>query len=486
MSLSKTSISAAYGLAQQVTRKGLILGAVTDSALADSLEACDTDHRHIQVIDGDEAVETFESPEAQLVHETSYNATDDCQNDHSDCIDHLTDLGARAVSFTMDVARNEVTPKVKSVVAMTENHIDALRSKRMEPLVIEPKFLAPIYDSADLGDMLSKYDNAPHRDITPLRLNGAWGTDASIVGPIMTGSAGVDADLVRHFEGREEQVKDLWERYFGNVAGKYRSADHRADLKDADDALVVFLGSNALLSGDVPEGTRYSLADYRAYLADLKEQSGSHLNYLLKRARTANKAKSLVISAPSQTAPGQPITGTIQVNGPVYNEWLAAGGSPEALYGAVSQGASLNYGSVLSDAASHVGAWQRQLNVLKAQAAFELRAATIQGLKQALLTVAAELRDAGKLNADPTAFYDTLNVRLANLASTDLENLYEIAQNEVCDLFYGHTDAKDFLRAMNAAANANSGMDIREVALLVAIDYVTGWVASSIVVAKGE
>lgn len=483
--LSKSSISSAYGLAQLATRKGLSLSVKEGSPLADLLEACDALDSGI-VSDDAEAMASsaFASPEDELAAATSV-ATEDGQCNHTDELERLTDLAARAVSFTMDVARNQVTPAVKKVVEITEASIDSARASRMEPLVIEPRYAASLYDSADLGDILGKYENAPHRDIAPLRVTGTW-DDAAGVGPLMTGNAAIDADIVRHFEGREAYAKDLWERYFASIPGKYRNADHRQDLQQYDDALVVFLGANALHAGDVPDGLQASLPEYRAYLGDLKEQAASRLGYMLKRDRNAVKAKQLVLDAPEQSRPGQPIKGTIVVHGPVYNEWLKAGGSPEALYGAVYQGDALNYHSVLANAEQNVAAWERYTNTLKVTAAFEQRTATIQGLKQGILAVANGLRDAGVISFMAEELMHSVNGRLAKLANAELENLFEITQTLVCDLFFPHTDAKDFLCAMNAAANANPGMDIREIALLVSIDYVTGWVASGIVVDGGE
>jgi hypothetical protein len=164
---------------------------------------------------------------------------------------------------------------------------------------------------------------------------------------------------------------------------------------------------------------------------------------------------------------------------------LAEGGSPEALCGAVAQAATLNYGSILDNAEQYSSAWQRTLNVLQARASFELRAVTIQGLREALIAVGRDVPEDEQLISG-TTLEAAVEARLSKLTDGDLENLYAIAQNEVCDLFYPHTDAKAFLIAMNKAAEDRPGLDIKEVALLVAIDYVTGWVSDAIVVADAE
>jgi len=471
--LSQTSINSVYSLAAIVSRKGKVLGVKDGTPLADLLAVCDP------LDAGFEGVEVSSLAPADIVAEQSDTA------DHSEQAVNLVELASRAVAFTMDVARNHVTPMVKLVVECTEAYIDTNRSKRLEPLLIHPQFIAPIYEATELHDLLAKHAQAPDRDVPPVQLTATYG-DSTDVGPLMSGIPSFDGEVVRHFEGREAEVASLWQRYFAAVPGNYRAADWREDLTTPDQALIVFLGAHALLeSNDVPEGMTLSLPAYRAYLAGLEEQAGSHLAFLLNKIKTAVGAKQLVVSAPKQSRPGDPLKGVIAVNGPVYNQWLAEGGSPEALCGAVMQGASTDYGSCLMNAESHSAAWQRALNVLHAQVAFELRTSTIQGLKEGLLKASGTIPPEERL-VDGDSLMAAVEAHLVRLADSGLENLYAIATDEVCDLFYPHTDAKAFLKAMNREADAHPGMDIREVALGVAIDYVTGWVSDAITVADAS
>jgi hypothetical protein len=473
--LSQTSINSAFPLAALVSRQGVALGVKPQSALADLLDARDS-----QPFDDGEV----QSPAQRvLADSTATDENGDC--DHCTELDRLADLGARAAAFTMDVARNQVTPKVKEVVAATEAYIDAVRNKKLSPLLVQPKFQASIYDSADLRGLLSKYEKAPNRDVTPVQLAAQW-DNAATVGPLCTGITSFDADLSRHFEGREGEAQALWQKYFSNVPGQYRSANWREDLRNPDDALVIFLGANTLAaSDDVAEGTSVDLPAYRAYLESIKEQAGSHLTYLLDRDQSAMNARRLVANAPQASRPGDPLSGVISVYGPTYNQWLQDGGSPEALCGAVLHGASLDYDALLTNASTHSAAWGRHLNVLNAQLAFELRAATIQGLKLALLDTGKSIPE-DERRIDGETLLSEVQTRLTKLTNEDLENLYAIAENEVCALFYPHTDAKNFLSAMGAKAESMPGVDMREVAGACLADYVAGWVASAIVATKAE
>lgn len=469
MSLSDSSIKSAYPLAAIVTRSGKSLGPVIGSALADCIAACDTGFDGLTE-DGVPHV-SDDAPETQV----AANAGDD----HSAQRDMLVTNAARAVAFTMDIARNHVNPKIKRIVDATETYIDSMRSSRLAPLLIKPQFIADIYSNADLNDLLSKHAGSLHKDIPAQVISAKWHDQA-----LTSGIDSFDSDIAKHFSGREAYVQNLWERYFSNVPGKFRSGDFRQDVSSPDDALVLFLGAHHLLSAeDVPEGLDTDLVGYRGYLGSIKDQAGAQVSRRVGQMKTSIESNQLVLDAPRPTRAGEVVSGNIEVNGDVYNKWLGDGGSPEALMGACLTGDALSYANCKVNAADNTASWERHLNGLNAQAVFELRGNTIAGLRRAVIDLAKDIyaeRDDGK-----TFGVEALNHYLAALAPHELDNLYNVARSLVCDLFYSHTDAKAFLQGYDDAASKNAGMDSGEVALTVAIDYIAHWVAAQITV-SGE
>jgi hypothetical protein len=469
MSLPHSSIKSAYPLAAIVTRSGKSLGVVDGSALADCIAACDTGFSDITE-DGVPHV-CDDAPEVQVA--------DNAGEDHSIQRDTLVDHASRAVAFTMDIARNHVNPKIKRIVDATEAYIDTMRSGRLAPLLIKSHFIPDVYDNADLNDLLSKHAASLHKDVPAQVISAKWHDQA-----LNSGIGSFDSDIAKHFSGREEYVQNLWERYFSNVPGKYRSADMRQDVSNPDDALVLFLGAHNLLNSDeIPEGLDTDLVGYRGYLGSIKDQAGAQVARRVGHMKTSIESNQLVIDAPRPSRPGEVVSGNIEVNGDVYNKWLSDGGSPEALMGACLTGDALSYATCKINAADNSASWERHLNGLNAQAVFELRGNTIVGLRKAVIDLAKEIY--AERGDGATFGVDQLNQRLASLPPQALDNLYSVARGLVCDLFFSHTDAKAFLEAYDDAAAKNAGMDAGEVALTVAIDYITHWVASSISV-SGE
>lgn len=471
--LTENTIASVYPLATLVTRQGKCLQVRDGSALADMMSACDPLDGGFEV-EGEEA--SFDRPE-QVVLESSASGEDG----HDEATTRIRDAASKAVAFTMDVARNKVVPQTKGVVEATEAFIDLHRKKRVEPLVIEPEYLSPVYQSSVLSDLTASYRDAQVMNVPALVLNAPWSDEAGVA-MLYTGVSDFDADLANHFTGEMDLVKDTWQRFFGGVPGLFREADFQTATPTIDTALVAFLGANGLLENpQVPETLAVDLRDYRTYLAKVREQAGARIAYFLKGMENARRAKQLVLSAPKVRRPGEVAQGTIRVVGEVYNDWLNEGGSPEALFGAVSQGAAFNYTTLLQGAEGYAAAWGRILNILDSQIKFEQQSVTLQGLQVGLVQLASQIEDS-QLPMPRSDVEGAISQRLAKVKVGDLTNLYPVARCLVCDLFYAHTDAERFLDAMDAVCQSKPNLPVREAALLVAIDYVTEWVADQIAV----
>lgn len=474
---TQSSIPAAYPLAGVVTRNGKVLDTAPDSALADLMAVCPVQVPY-EVDEGtspDEvvAVETLVAEGAEVESIPGVN-------DHDVEMNRVVELAAKACAYTLDMARNIVAPQIRTVVEKTEQYIDSNRAKKLAPLVIEAQFVAPVYQAAEFGDLIGKYAGQPNREIAPQRLTAQWSGEGG--GVLATGIPSFDGLVAKHFVGREEQARDLWEKFYSNVPGKFREANLIEAMPGTDDALVAFLGAHSLLEGEVvPEGLSMDLPSYRSYLSGVKEQAGVRLNYLHGQANTRVKSKQLVISAPRARA-GLPVTGTVVVCGEVYNQWLAEGGSPEALFGAIKAGATLQYDVLLAGAAEFAADWTRAMALLEQQSQFELQAVTVQGMRNALVDLLREIPE-DQLAASPEEMISRINERLTHFHLKDVNEIYATARKAVCRVFYPHTDAEKILNAMEAVCEAKPDLEPREAALLVLMDYVVDWVASGIVVA---
>ena len=73
--------------------------------------------------------------------------------------------------------------------------------------------------------------------------------------------------------------------------------------------------------------------------------------------------------------------------------------------------------------------------------------------------------------------HERLLVALETLSIGQAGQLYECVKTLVCHVMFPHTDARLILDTVDRIGNDNPDLDIREVALLAAIDILTRWVS---------
>jgi len=484
--ISKHSLAASYALASHATRQGKLLDVEPKTALASLTRCCDTLGDRAFVDANGQTPYALEGLDpAEAVMQAAATESLEGVNDHDLQMEEIVERATHATNFIFDFTRNVVNPQIARVVEATQAYVDGVVKKRLEPLVINPVYNDRIYDSTALQELVAPFKNATVTNVPAKRLTALWPEDGLRVA-LRTGDAALDGQVNDHFAGRENDVQSVWKRFYADDPGNYRPSDMTSAPLNADDSLVLFLGAHSLLEADsVPEGLDIDLPSYRTYLAQMREQSGARINYLYQQNVNRAKAKQLVIQAPTKPARGGVPSGTITVVGDVYNNWLKDGGSPEALYQAVHEGATLQYDVLLQDAAGLAKRWMTTVGLLETQRKFERQTAITTGLRAALHRLYLELPASLKAfvpYASDGEFLSAVAERLSHFHIKDLDDMYMVARKAVCRVFYPQTHAEKILNAMDNVMKDHPEYNPREAALFVMIDYVTEWVADMIVV----
>lgn len=479
MALSQTSIEAASVLAARLTRKNLTLVPETHSALASLMETGDLFPGEGFAPDAAAVLNppVGSDPTKVVIAVYGTNEPGTPEAAHEEEMKRLVDQATRATAWTLDIARNKAMPMIKRVVGAVETDYEAGFSEYTSGLTIAPYFLPEVFNSTTMLDLLAPHAESLHQDITPVQLTAQWEGPRSLA----TGIASFDdavVGLLFKTQATADATVRLWNSYFSNLPDCYRSRDFREDLKSPEEALVVFLGANALINNnDVPSGLGISLASYRAYLAQLLDQSAALLSFKLKGIASSIKGKVLTISSPKPGRPGIEPRGEIRVHGPVYNDWLRAGGSPEALKGAVLSLEPIHYQGALDSAKDNAARWERSHAINAASYLNNTQRHLVERIRLALHAEAAALSDAGE-SAYPIEDMDArINDQIAATPIHDFDDVYAVCENLVCSIFFGHTDVEYILDSINSLAKKFPQMDVSKVALLATIEYVTRWLS---------
>lgn len=392
---------------------------------------------------------------------------------HDVAMDELRPVIARVVAQNLDVARNQVNPLIKQVLADVQGRVAEAQKKAVQRLAIVPDFFAPIWDSPVVDGMVARYTETA---INSLKFNLVIPFPLDVFEATRSGATRFDNEVKAFIESLPpEMVRAAWEKAFGSAEGAYTSSELLSPYRNRDELLLIHLFARRMLQ-QTPDGVNMDLTQFRDYMAGIVEQSGRAVARVLEKRSVDLQRKNLIVSYPSlpydMLTPGE--DSVIVVNGPIYNQWLEAGGKPEALMGSYLTDKLRSYDALLENTPKLTQVWAREERVLGVKVRSDAYSQSIFALRSGLTQAINDLPD-DQLVVSKSVMHERLREALGMVTAKKLEDLYSLIRVLVCRVIYPHTDALQILVTMDELAEANPLLDIREVALLATIDVVADW-----------
>lgn len=496
--LKDSTVRAVSPLADLLANSGVSLAPTAGTVLNELAQACYTpklDNSNPLVLDGSRQI--VMGMDAWTVgnelKEASRTKNAANVNEHDLVMDNTVQVVKKIVQGNLTLARNVVKPIIKSVVEETQRRIKDVNLSKVNMLNVVVDSMEPVWLSSAFQDMIEKYSEAPVNNPKIKRI-------FPVIDPgqlqvlLKTGSSRFDEDLQALLSSvGEDLAKDVYFAFFQKHASN-EGFDLPSDALDyldprvssRNNILLVHLLARKMANA-VPEGVvGISLGDYREYMSIIVEQTGRLLCRLMERRDRNIRQKVLVTQYPvTNIAYVRPDEAIIYVNGDLYNQWLAAGGSPEVLFGAYVSGdysiEGSDYDALLKNAEKHKAAWRRQFGILQSEQMARAYNTTIVALRNAVLKEIESIPDEN-LMVSRDVLKDRLLTMLENVQSSEIDDLYELARRVVCRVMFAHTQAEAILAEIDNIAYKNPSMDVKEVALLATIAIVSRWVAKLITV----
>lgn len=487
-------IQSAIDLAQEMDRRGLGIVAAPGTELASlvTLTSVNLEPAIAFVNNVDENTRNWEPNIDELVADSSVTVKDPdgavLASPHAEKLEELVTSTADAVAQHLSFTRTTVMPAVRDYHQRVSQALNALpTSVTYNPVVVKQDLPEPL-KSPMLLDALTEYRGGTVIPVTK-RPSAPLLSGAEVIEHMSSGNAALDGDLALWTHRRSEEFfAAVWAGVFTNQPAEAGLqikpfAGLIEDRKNGvDAALTVFMLARRLLDNP-PAGTENTLEEWRLLVGDLLVQSAIRLNHGIEHFQRAKDLQQLVLSASSD---GQ----TVEVLAPVYDEFLANGGSDPVLFGSVLSGERRYYvPGIVEKAGEYVQQWERQNRMLSA-AAINRRYADAQSLlvfkleellAENLGTFFPQEGEQGVLVSDLN------NAKVAKVLAESrewvrsqdaeqLEDLWEVSTYLIAKVVFFYTNAYEILKGINAACAVNEGIDPMEAALLSTIEYVTDYV----------
>lgn len=360
-------------------------------------------------------------------------------------------------------------PLEKDVLEKVEEHLENLTNKARRhniEVVNSPEILK----NEILMSMIDKYSTASRREVN-------YDKDA-IVGPL--DHAGIKELLTTGMDRLDSDVQAALDNQTGvflaDTYDHFIRGIHRFEETLPIHHVIVLLIARAL-PDNVPDETRMSLSELRAFAAILANNAGFELHRIIQRGAQAVQRQRLVEHMPKDTDFETPI----RVNGEVYKKWLSEGGVPEILMGAALSGErAYGYVQLLENRDHYMRIFQ------SAQRMVNLRL-TANKTKELVSAVRASLTE--MINEGDSTFKDdapTLHRRLNDvLASIPVDAStcsVKYVRQVISKVLYPHTDSERILNLIDSYVEKEETSDVREAATLAVVDLVVEHVASQFAV----
>lgn len=414
--------------------------------------------------------------------------TDTCDCDteeHKAAMDFMVKTVSDTVQATLHTAKNVVNPLIQQLVDTYEKYVQTTLVATTNNILIKPVFYHDLWTNPVVLSLCERFDGVP---LTEVKLSVKFPTKSpeELRQLILTGNERFDKDLNDYLDGLNAQfgfdvLNDIYQVAFSFENLKaLRSLDDLINpfMGNRNAALIILLLANRLLA-NIPDGMAVNLHQYRAYVTGVIEQAGRSVCRINQLVETDTKNKNMIITYPSIPFGNPFVESVIEVNGKVYNQWLSEGGQPEILFGAYATNLERSFTTLLENKDQYLGAWTREKKIIESKIRFEMRSVRSSALRKAFVETMNSLPEDQKRlpNAEMVKMSDDM---IDHMDDKAYEYIYKYARKLICRSAFPGTDYEDFLKSIDAVASNNPGMDERECALLAAIEYVAGWVASQI------
>jgi hypothetical protein len=463
--ITKSTLAQTYPLAQALSARGVSLNVLQGTPLADIMTTCSTYGLHVEGRGFDEL--DLDTVSDYLVSECNKPLTQDFMP-HNAAVATAVAGAGEAVSGILAFTRNTVVADVKDMLTKVEAVITGIRSARSEPFVICANNTPVVFTSPLLNELVERYSETMAKPIEPTEIGTL--DVASIRTLLTTGASSFD-----------EEVSELLDSGDGfaylQIASVFQGSAVLENIAPAA-VLGVHLVCKALFDNPF-DGCKLSLASFNMCIARLTEQSGRIVYCEIEGISRRQKMVALYNGNSYNAEIGKTV---ISVNNDVYLSLLNEGLTPEALIANEFLGRRYNPTQLIENLELLEGVYKREINLRLMQAAMEETNSAREAISR-LYAVEIATRDEELLPVDRGTLQKRLQERVALIGEECLQNLPVLLRDLTCHIFYAHTDARMILASMDSMGARHVDMGVREIALLVTVEYVAHWVAKQAVAA---
>lgn len=424
------------------------------------------------------------------------NCSQDDTNVHQNVIDELVTKVTNITRNNIYVARNVVLPLVDEYTERLNGLVNEFAHAPNLAMRVVTDNKKNILNSDVLLNAVSKYENYLGRAETVSCHAEMSLMDLEVC--LKTGVTALDK-LIEEWYGSNDLSGKLKETYTNVfLSGTARPLSDFVNHVNYETAIFTLLLAKHFLR-ETPEGVNLSAKNYDLKLTEVEATAARSIATAIKDHNRNLEQGHLVNMYPvgglqyqfEKTHTG---SNDIFVNASVYNSFLEKGGTPEMVVGAYLSDRKTRADAILENADAYKRVYDRAIHTGKLTKLNKM----LTVVKTSLNTFGGSVIDdiKSKVNSDDSSEYTGINfdntlfgrkiVEFTNrITVDDMDNLYTLVRNYICDIFFEQSSVGDLLRRIDKL-DPNGESNINDVAIIVSADFVVDWLMSQVTVGKAN
>lgn len=421
---------------------------------------------------------------------------------HDIKMDEISDLVSTAILAIVGKARGIVKPIVTEIEESLGQQMMSYEDRGLVNVAIDELGVHEVIDDDNVFDYFEEFKGhrlTAVRGVRSLEKMFPALDDTNIATLIESGSQSINDFLIQEFSLTSDGImlgRFVYENFFRGTEGNIERA--RQDMR------IMFGYEHSLyglmlvhymaigLKENLPDGVEGSIGLVESVLDSIKNQTGLLIYSELKHFRDSLKEKKLLpYDFPVVDGPNGKNDGVIhiRVNRDVYHNFLADGGTPDAIIGAMLSKGSTNYNIILDNKDKYEKRYEDYVNVVRSNTAvnrLDFHRMVISSTFRKIHANNEELRLAAPTNNGVFIRLDNYLRRMSQTHISTPENLYRFLCSMVSNVvFPDDPSVEKVLADIDNFKTDGEEMDVSKMASFVMIDLIVEWLVKQITV-KGS
>lgn len=282
---------------------------------------------------------------------------------HDEKVEWAVELIAKGVSRDLDIAKNTISPSIQRVSDEVEEEVSKAFSSAAHGFELITTDLPKIFLDQRIDNLFSRYSMIKPGTVSTMLVFPELSI-AELRRRVNTGDDEINKLIAEIADGEDfELLVQMYNLYFVKATGSSNMdlVSLSNDSKSVVNLLLMYFLTIGL-EADLPDGVNGSFGVVTDYLKTIRGHLGAAVYRHMRGIERAIEEKRLIT-----TVTGFGTERKVHLNSAVYNSFMDAGGTPEAIFGAVVSDHSFDFNAMVDNRLKLERIWERRLDAIHSQ-----------------------------------------------------------------------------------------------------------------------